>query len=126
MTLRAGYSLLEVLLAVALIALAAAVSAPALMSGFERYEREQAESMIQGGLIDARTRAVLGGAAVSFDPQILSGNADWPGRWRVGDSDPVLINAAGLCEAGSIMIISPRGRMSRIAVSSPDCRLDPA
>lgn len=122
--MRPGYSLLEVLMAVAIIALAAAISIPAILAGFERYERRQAVSQVRAALIDLRTDAVLDGAALTLaegDP--LGDDGALPNGWRVRAATPVAISPAGLCDSARLTLVSPRGRATPLAIAAPDCAL---
>lgn len=123
--MRAGYSLLEVLMAVALIALAAAVSFPAVISGFERYERRQALSQVRASLIDLRTRAVLDGRPVTLEADAaLAAPSTLPEGWRAVLDDQLAVTAAGLCERTTgARLHAPRGRVTRLDIIAPGCDL---
>lgn len=123
---RAGYSLLEVLLAVSLIALAGTIAVPSLINSLERREARLALSALQTGMTGLRYRAVLAATPLEIAPEEMS--AAFPGLpegWRVTADAPLHISAGGLCDGNTLLtLVSPDQRLWRRRPAAHDCALE--
>jgi len=123
---RAGYSLLEVLLAVSLMALAGSIAAPSLISSLERREARLALSALETGMTGLRYRAVLAATPLEIAPEEI--NAAFPGLpegWRVTADAPLKLSAGGLCDGETLLtLISPDQRLWRRRPAAHDCTLE--
>lgn len=125
--MRPGYSLLEVLLAVALIALVTAIAAPSLISGLERREARLALTALEAGITGLRYDAVLAAAPLDIAPEALTAHFPaLPAGWRVIAEAPFHISAAGLCSGALLTLAAPDGRLWRRRAAAPDCTLEQA
>jgi len=126
--LRAGYSLLEVLLAVSLIALAGSLAVPSLINSLERREARLALTLLQARMTDLRYQAVLNATPLEISPEDI--NSRFPGLpegWRVSADTPLKLSAGGLCDGEGILILaSPDQRLWRRRLAAPDCALERA
>ncbi|WP_420434332.1 prepilin-type N-terminal cleavage/methylation domain-containing protein [Hyphobacterium sp.] len=124
--MRAGYSLLEVLLTVTLIALVGAIAAPSLLNQIERRETRLALSALQTGMIDLRYAAVLAAAPVEIAPEEIDAHFDdVPDGWRVSADTPLHISAGGLCDGETVLTLtSPDQRLWRRRAAAPHCELE--
>lgn len=122
--MRSGYSLLEVLLAVALIALAGAMVAPSMMAGLERREARLAEAALQAGLTALRYEAVLSAAPLTIDPEDLPSRFDGlPDGWQVSADMPLRLSASGFCEEANVVLTGRGGRATAWHIGPPRCAL---
>lgn len=123
---RAGYSLLEVLLAVSLIALAGTIAVPSLINSLERREARTALSALEAGMTGLRYRAVLSATPLEIAPEEIS--AAFPGLpegWRVTADAPLKLSAGGLCDGEAVLtLISPDRRLWRRRPAAYDCTLE--
>ena len=118
-----GFTLLEMIVVLAILGLATALVAPAALRGIDSWRRQsELDSLLD------QIRALPGNARASGRPILLSDAAlkakatplhvaaDWtlsvPTPWKVG--------ANGVCEGGTIAIGNSFGSRS-IAVASPFC-----
>jgi len=124
--MRPGYSLLEVLLAVALIALAGAIAAPPLIAGLERREARLALTALEAGMTGLRYEAVLAAAPLEIAPEDMGARFPaLPDGWRVTADAPLSISAGGLCKGAVTLILSsPDNRQWRRRAAEPDCALE--
>jgi len=126
--MRAGYSLLEVLLAVSLIALAGSLVVPSLINSLERREARLALTLLQAHMTDLRYQAVLDATPLEISPEDI--NSRFPGLpegWRVSADTPLKFSAGGLCDGEAILIlVSPDQRLWRRRLAAPDCALERA
>ena len=76
-----GFTLVEIVITVAIVAVLAAVAAPTMSSIMTRHRVQDATSDLFAALIKARGEALMLNADVSVSP--IGGN--WAGGWRVPD-----------------------------------------
>ena len=124
--LRPGYSLLEVLLAVALVALAGAITAPALISGLERREARLALTALEAGVSALRYQAVLSAAPLHLEAGDLTARfPSLPPGWSVTAQTPLRLSAGGLCDGEAWLVLSaPDGGQWRRRAAAPACALE--
>ncbi|GJL96469.1 MAG: hypothetical protein DHS20C06_02860 [Hyphobacterium sp.] len=125
---KAGYSLLEVLLAVSLIALAGGLAVPSLLTSLERREARLALSALETGMTSLRYRAVLDAAPLEIAPDDINRRfPDLPDGWRVTADAPLHVSAGGLCDGEAVLTLtSPDRRLWRRRPTAPDCALERA
>jgi prepilin-type N-terminal cleavage/methylation domain-containing protein len=122
---RAGYSLLEVLLSVALIALSGAIAAPSIIAGLDRREADLALVSLEAGITGLRQDAVLGASPLEIGPGDVSAYfAGLPAGWQVEAEGALRLSAGGLCDSPAELILSsPDRRQWRRLSAPPDCAL---
>lgn len=124
--MKPGYSLLEVLIAIALIALATGLAAPALIGGMDRQKSRLALSAMEAGLTGLRYDAVLSAAPVEISEDDIALHFEaLPEGWRILTETPIRISAGGVCEEGALVLASPEDRRWHRRVTMPDCNLQP-
>ena len=121
---QGGYSLLEVVIALAILALAVAMSIPSMAALHERQQVREAFAALNAWMLDERTAARLAGAPVDFPAEPLSGLAGMPRGWQAELVQPWTLHPSGACSEGRIRIASPRGRIWERPVSPPACRAE--
>tara|TARA_R110001606_G_scaffold110684_4_gene236873 strand:- start:2418 stop:2795 length:378 start_codon:yes stop_codon:yes gene_type:complete len=123
--MRSGYSLLEVLLAVALIALVSTIAAPSLINGLKQREVRLALTALEAGMTGLRYDAVLAAAPLEVAPEALTARfPDLPPGWRVTAEAPLRVSAGGLCDGGEFTLVAPDGRLWHRRAAAPDCALE--
>ena len=121
---QAGYSLLEVLIAIAILALAIAMSIPSMTSLLERNQARQAFAAVNVWLTDQRTLARTSGAMMAWaEGASPAHDADMPQGWSASTLDPARIYPSGACAPMRIQILSPRQRVWERAVTPDQCRV---
>ena len=121
-----GFTLLEMIVVLAILGLATALVAPSAVRGIDSWRRQAA---IDGLLDDIRAlpgNARSTGRAIALSDEALKAE-DAPlriaGSWTLTVPQPWNVEANGVCEGGELVIGNDYGSRT-IAVSSPFC--DPA
>lgn len=123
---RAGYSLLEVLVVVAIMGVAATLSGPSVTRMIESQQARQTVRAVVTGFGALRADAYIQSrpyAAETLSAQ-LTGAA--PEAWQVRVADSVTLAASGYCTPGLIEIVAPDGRSWLLRVAQGDCTLSRA
>jgi len=121
---QAGFSLLEVLIALSILGLAVAIVIPPMSAVYERRQMREAFSSVNAWLTSQRLSARLSGAGRShaagpiFNPEL-----ELPDGWSVEFLSEWRIHPSGVCGASAVRVSSPRGRIWERVVGPPDCRM---
>lgn len=121
---QGGYSLLEVMIALAILALAVALSIPSMAALHERQQVREAFAALNAWMLDRRTAARLAGAPADFPAGPLADLNGMPRGWQAGLAGPWTLYPSGACSEGRIRITSPRERIWERPVSPPACRAE--
>ncbi|WP_300540888.1 prepilin-type N-terminal cleavage/methylation domain-containing protein [Maricaulis sp.] len=120
---QSGYSLLEVLIALAILALAVAMSIPSMSAMHERHQVRQAFAGLNAWILDQRTGARLAGAPARFEPGPLAlPSGAMPRGWQAELLEPWRVFPSGACAPGRVRIHSPRQRIWERPLAVPQCR----
>ncbi len=117
-----GFSLLEVMITLAVLALAASLVMPGLSSGMDSASRRSARLQVESSLMSLRRQAIgndqvvrVGTQAVEAtnlrlrrSDEISAGDLDLPDGWRYSVSSALLFFADGTCEGGDLHIFNAR------------------
>ena len=133
---QAGQTLLEMLVVVALMALATGVVFPNLRRPYEALSAETAQAAVAADLRLARAQAVRGGRAVEVDVSpdgrdyaFAGRSVRLPAAARLSDAGAVIVFAADGSSPGyALAVIGRNGRRFPLAVQAGDgvVRLGPA
>ena len=128
----AGFTLIEVLIALGIIALVAAVALPSLArrldSAFSDADLQQAQSSAR--ILPARVATM--GIDLVLDKAALTkplpdGNPplDLARGWEATVEKPARLGRSGTCEAGTVVLREPsQGRRWRVSVARLTCEVD--
>ena len=113
---RSGYTLIEVVIAVAIAASVIAMSAPSMIRAVERSQERQVLASVISRLDDMRAQSVLDSrdmhsVAVAADLQ-----THLPDGWELHVPEDFVLSRKGFC-SGEIQLETPHARV--VAVSSP-------
>lgn len=120
---RAGYSLLEVLVVVAIMGVAATLSGPSVSRMIESQQARQTVRAVVTGFGALRADAYIQSRPYDADTLSARLTAAAPEAWQVRVSDSVMLAASGYCTPGLIEISSPDGRRWLLRVAQGDCTL---
>lgn len=126
-----GFTLIEVLIALAIISMVAAVVVPSLArrldAAFSDADLQQAQASAR--LLPARVATLgidLTLDAAALDKPLPDGNLplDIPPGWKVKIESPARLSRSGTCDAGSLVLLEPtEGRRWRFGVARITCEI---
>jgi prepilin-type N-terminal cleavage/methylation domain-containing protein len=123
---RSGYSLLEVIVVVAILGIAATASGPSIA---RMIATQQAQQVVRGVATEMgalRAEAFLNSTPLRSQDIQTRLDAHIPSDWRIVVDDTLHIAASGYCSAGGVVIFSSAGRRWAFEVASGDCEVRPA
>jgi prepilin-type N-terminal cleavage/methylation domain-containing protein len=118
-----GFTLLELLIVLALVSMVAAMVAPRLQGTYDAVARsgERAEAVRQLERLPLLARAR--GIAIEVragDAQALASLLALPQGWTASPVDPLQVEASGLCHAARVRV-SGGGTVETWRLAAPDC-----
>lgn len=121
---REGYSLLEILVVLAILGLAAALSGPSVTRMIERYEAQSVVRIVEGRVSEMRLRAFLRSSPLTGEEIEAQLNEISAEGWSISVPETMTINASGYCTGGELVLQEPAGRTWRRTLSEGECRPD--
>lgn len=123
---RDGFTLLEMIVVLAILGLATALVAPSMLRGIDSWRRAAAMDV----LLD-QVRALPGNARAAGKPIVIDAatlaSAKPPLRieadWSLSNDKPWRVSANGVCENGEVKVANRYGERT-IRVSAPFCDPD--
>ncbi len=126
-----GYSLLEVLVTLALLALAASVVMPGLSSGLGSAARHSARLALEGRVLELRRMAMNENEPYRLGPKPQSeregeareGQLELPPGWSFAVDPSIVYFPDGTCSGGVVTLNTESGREGgKYIVRPPQCR----
>lgn len=113
--LRSGYTLIEVVVAVAIAASVIALSAPALIRSIERSHERQVIAGVISTLYDLRAQSVFDSR--DMDSEAVTANLQdaLPQGWALRVPEAFRLSRAGFCTGGDIQLETPRARVVKVS-----------
>jgi general secretion pathway protein H len=121
--LRAGYSLLEVIVVVAILGIAATVSGPSIGRMISAQQAQQVVRGVAAEMGALRAEAFLNNTALSADDVQTRLDAHIPPDWRIEVDETLYLASSGYCTGGGVVLFAPSGRRWAFDVSEGDCAL---
>ncbi len=135
-----GFTLVEVMVVLALLALLAGLAAPNLLRLFEGFGRATERARILDQVAGLGERAMLEGAGLVLLGSDPSADGDVPGRfshyrrlrpevpegWWIAISPPLVVHANGVCLGGVVELGEGEAQapgMEVVALDAPHCRV---
>lgn len=122
MSTDAGFSLLEMTVALFLMGLLLTLVAQSGVSMFERWNLKLTERGIRNQISALPLQAHASRQSFSLD-DALSGPVTVPTGWSVNTESPILYSDTGICSGGTLLIKAPNDREWVYRLSPPDCRV---
>jgi len=133
---EAGYSLLEVLVALAILSLAVAVVAPDMRKGLSAASRRTLLMDVERYVLDARRMAMDSESAVVIaapEPAVRRSQADddtpgppLPRGWVTISATTLRVDGAGVCDRGRMIVRRPGEKDAAFSVSGGNCVVAPS
>ena len=121
---RAGYSLFEMLVALAILALAASFTLPSLTTGLAAAARHSVRLEAEQGMLALRRRALRDGEAIVIARNQIPPELTLSNSWVIAPEASIRIQGDGRCAGGVLIAQSVRSAESmRLELSPGDCRL---
>lgn len=126
-----GFTLLEVLVTLALLALAASVVLPGLSSGLNSAGRHAARLTLEGRVLELRRQAMNEGqpyslgvaSSAAIAPGSLQADLELPPGWTYSVEPAIAFYPDGTCSAGVITLTGEAGRGGgSYTIGPPQCR----
>lgn len=122
-SVRAGYSLLEVIVVVAILGVAATVSGPSIG---RMITSQQAQQVVRGVATEMgalRAKAFLSSRSLSAEDVQTQLDAHIPSDWRIEVGETLRVASSGYCTGGEVRLVAPSGRLWMFEVSDGDCAI---
>lgn len=121
---RPGYSLLEVIAVVAIIAVAVTLSAPNMLRLMERQAAQGVVRSLDITVLQLRREALSSGRGYAHDETAARLQAGLEPGWRLALSRTVAFTAAGYCPGGTAELTSPEGRAYTVSLAEGACAIE--
>lgn len=120
---RPGYSLLEVMVVVAILGVAATLSGPSIT---RMIAGQQAQQVVRGLITEfgaMRADAFL--RSTPYDADMMSArlSATTPEGWDVQVDESASLAASGYCTPGAVYVYAPSGRRWSFQINRGDCEI---
>ena len=118
---QAGYSLLEVIVVVAILGVAATLSGPSIS---RMITGQQARQVVRGLVTEfGAIRADAFVRSESYDAAAIQARLSEraPSDWRVDVNDALSVTPSGYCTPGQLSVEAPNGRIWALQISQGDC-----
>lgn len=119
-----GFTLLELVVVLAILGLVAALAAPALLRGIDSWQRKAQLDALVEQVRGLPAHARQHGRALRIDDALLA-SADSPlapgPGWTLAAPVPWTVRPSGVCDAGELEVGQAGGRTARLRVQAPFC-----
>lgn len=118
-----GFTLLEVIVVLAIMGLVAAVATPSVVRGIDSWRRQAQSDSVMDQLRSLPARARASGRAIELSDAALASATPplqvEPG-WSLAVPEPWTVHANGVCDGGTVELHQGQ-RMQVLQVSAPFC-----
>lgn len=118
-----GFTLLEIIVVLAIMGLVAAVATPAVVRGIDSWRRQAQADAVMDQLRGLPARARASGRPIEVSGAALAGESP-PLRveapWTLAVPDPWTVQANGVCQGGQVELHGD-GRVLALEATSPFC-----
>lgn len=124
---QAGFSLIEVVVSLAILALAGTIIVPGAVEMVERFDSQAKLSLLVDQIENSRGMAVTRGEIIvlaSSDTGPPTGLSDIPDGWQVTFPTPMVFSPAAVCSGQGVVIVTPSRQRRYFALDPATCRLE--
>lgn len=130
---RAGYSLIEILVAMAIMSLAVSIVVPNAFDLVVRFQRLTERSAALDAIARCRMEAVISNQVISLSGRISASEEPsaetrclvLPADWRAEFEDPLVFSPAGICRGSKVELTAPNGDVASYQLELGTCDLAP-
>lgn len=130
---QAGYSLIEILVAMAIMSLAVSIVVPNAFDLVVRFQRLTERSAALDAIAKCRMEAVISNQVISLSGRIsASGEPSeetrclvLPADWTAEFEDPLIFSPAGICRGSNVQLVAPNGDAHSYKLERTTCDLLP-
>ena len=122
----AGFTLLEMIVVLAILGLVSALVAPAAIRGIDSWRRQAAMDELLDGIRGLPGEARASGQSIEVSDETLSSAAPplrMDGDWTLAAPDAWQVRANGVCEGGRVLVRNELGERT-ITVAAPFCEAE--
>jgi prepilin-type N-terminal cleavage/methylation domain-containing protein len=119
--MRPGYSLLEVLVVLAILGVTAAIATPNIARMVERRAADSVVQTVSAAMIDLRVRAHVWAEPIGSEAIADHIRSDLPAGWNVEVPEGFAFNSLGYCSGGEIVLVQPNGARRPRQFSEAGC-----
>ncbi|MCA8903684.1 MAG: type II secretion system protein [Rhodobiaceae bacterium] len=123
----AGYSLIEMVVALGILALAASIAVPNAVSTVLRFEQYATFEQIAAALGDLKRTAFVRDQVVVLDRGDHIGEVESvqiPDGWKVEVPDSIVFSPAAVCKGQGVTIVAPDGTDRYYTLDQNMCRFE--
>lgn len=119
-----GFTLLEIIVVLAIMGLVAAVATPAVVRGIDSWRRQAQADALMDQLRGLPSRARASGRPIEISAATLSGDAPplaAEAGWSLAVPSPWTVQANGVCQGGTVELHGDDGRVVSMQATAPFC-----
>lgn len=128
---QAGYSLIEIMVTLAILAAVVAIAVPGAISMVSRYQGLAERRLAEDAISSCRMAAVVSGRAITLPAGQAIAGADQeagtcqspPPGWTLRPGSQISFSPAAVCRGGIVDVRSPAQTSYRYEVRDADCQL---
>ncbi len=120
-----GFTLIEILVVLAVMGLLTSIAVPAMQRMAEGYEISTQRAQLLADLNGMSYRAYANGKRVVLTDQDSKGSQALiiPPGWRIQTDKPIVYNFNGLCDGGKLTLIAPDNHEEALQLEPPRCQI---
>ncbi|MEA1943266.1 MAG: prepilin-type N-terminal cleavage/methylation domain-containing protein [Pseudomonadota bacterium] len=122
---RAGYTMMEVVVVVAILATALSLSTPALIGMVEQQRVRTVLHDVNTHLTDLRATSQIEAREIDAAEAEATLARDLPLGWYVAVGEDVTFSAAGTCTGGRLQLTTPQDRQYVFELARRTCMIEP-
>lgn len=119
---QAGYSLLEILIVLSLLGLAATIAGPSVGRWVDQARHRAALQSLDRVLLEQRREAVVSARSVSAEEITEAVSLRLGEGWSVQATETLGYSALGYCPGAEVVLQDSAGRTYRRVLAQGDCR----
>lgn len=124
---QAGFSLIEIVVSLAILALAGTIIVPGAVEMVERFDTQARLTTLVDQIENTRGRAVTSGEIIVLETSASgapAGLSEIPPGWQLTFPTPLVFSPAAVCSGQGVVIVTASGLRRYFALDPATCRLE--